>query len=111
MRKFLPPLSWCIAAVALALASLVMVSFGPNYTDPASREGLFYTWFYLVPLIADSWVEPQSGLLILAVSTTAYSLQYLATIAMASFSWKLSTVIIDFVGPPKHRGTLAGRRV
>lgn len=111
MRKFLPPLSWCIAAVALALASLVIVNFGPNYADPSSREGVFYTWFYFVPLLADAWIEPQSWFLILVVSTTAYSLQYLASIALASGSWKLATVIIDFVGPPKHRGTLAGRRV
>lgn len=109
MRKFLPPLSWCIAAVTMALVSLVIVDFGPIYTDPASREGLFYTWFYRAPLLADSLFEPQSGAAILAMSIATYTLQYLATIALASFSWKLATVIIDFVGPPKHRGTLARR--
>jgi hypothetical protein len=101
--------SW-IAALVLAVASLFIVNFGPDYADPAARQGLFYAWFYFMPGAADMLFWPETAVATLGLVGLVYVLQYLALMASVTGLLALLKILNDFIGPPRHRRTLVRRR-
>lgn len=70
-----------ICSVILACMSPALVSLGPDYADPSSRSGVFFTWFYRLPIAVDQWVWPEGDGLMLGLAVAVYALQYLAVTA------------------------------
>jgi hypothetical protein len=58
---------YCIVAVFLGAASPLIASLGGDFSDPATRHGLFYVWFYLLPTTVDQWLWLEGDSLVVAL--------------------------------------------
>jgi hypothetical protein len=90
------------ASIVLGMMSPALAGLGGDYSDPATRDGLFYAWFYVFPVAADLWLWPEGGAQI-ALAMTVYGAQYLMLFAAAKGLVVGVRVIHDFLRPYRHR--------
>jgi hypothetical protein len=98
----------CVA-LFLGAASPSISSLGGDFSDPATRHGLFYAWFYLVPTTADQWFWPEGDALVVALAVVVFTLQYLALFGLVLALWRLAIFTKDFFSPYRHRAGLVRR--
>jgi hypothetical protein len=99
----------CFVAVALGAASPLIANLGGDFSDPGTRHGLFYAWFYLVPTTVDQWFWPEGDALMVALAVFVYTLQYLALFGVVLALWPIASITKDFVSPHRHRAGLMRR--
>jgi hypothetical protein len=91
------------ASVFLGTFSLALVSLGGDFSDPASRHGLFYIWFYWLPVHVDRLLMPDGDVLTIGLAVAAYVVQYALLLAFMKVVAHLAQIISDFLKPHKHR--------
>jgi hypothetical protein len=91
----------CAAAVAMGVASPFLVGFGP--ADAAKSDGLFHTWFYVLPTLVDQWIWPEEPIVMQLLAMAVLSVQYLALFAAVAGLLQFASVMNDFIRPHKHR--------
>jgi hypothetical protein len=95
--------TWIVAAsVFLGMISPALAGLGGDFSDPATRHGLFYAWFYVLPVAADLWLWPEGDAQI-ALAMVVYVLQYLVLFGVVHGLLELSNLVRDFVGLDGHR--------
>ena len=102
----------CAAAVAMGIASPLLVTFGPP--DAAASERLLHAWFFALATVVDQWLWPEEPIVMQLLATTVLTAQYLALFAGLAGLLQLARVMHDFVRPHKHRrgpASLMRRRV
>jgi hypothetical protein len=97
----------CTFAIALCVASSFIVDLGADDSDTAAS---FFTLVHAVPVQLAHWLWPKSAPPAFALAALVFVWQYLVLLVLAVVGWQLLRVSIDFLGPPKHRGSLTGRR-
>jgi hypothetical protein len=95
-----------VASIFLAVFSLVLASIGGDYSDPASRHGFFYAWFYWLPTRVDLLFMPGGYELMMGLALAVYVAQYAIVLVAINLTLRGMRIVIDFVRPHKHRGGL-----
>jgi len=98
--------SFAAASAFLGTFSPALVSVGGDFSDPTSRHGLFYAWFYWLPVHVDQLLMPDSGALTIGLGMAVYMLQYAALFTVMKIVAKSGQVLVDFLRPHKHRAGL-----
>jgi hypothetical protein len=98
--------SYVAASVFLGTFSPALVSLGGDFSDPASRHGVFYLWFYWLPVHVDRLLMPDGDVLTIALAIAAYIVQYALLFAALNAGVNVAQVIADFFRPHRHRAGL-----
>jgi hypothetical protein len=96
-----------VASLFLAVVSLVLASVGGDYTDPASRHGFFYAWFYWLPVRIDLLFMPGGYELMMGLVFAVYIAQYGIVLVAINLAARGARTVIDFIRPHRHRVGLA----
>jgi len=96
-------------SVFLGTFSPAFVSLGGDFSEPASRNGLFYAWFYWMPLRVDQLLMPNGDVLTLGLAIGVYVAQYAMLLALAAAAAHTGRIFVDFLKPHKHRAGLIPR--
>jgi hypothetical protein len=94
------------ASVFLGTFSPAFISLGGDFSDPASRHGLFYTWFYWLPVHVDQLLMPDGDALTIGLAMAVYIAQYAMLLAVLKVASNSARVFVDFMRPHKHRAGL-----
>jgi hypothetical protein len=87
-----------------------LASIGGDYSDPASRHGLFYVWFYWLPIRVDLLFMPDGYVPILGLALMVYVAQYMALLVAISRVINSASALANlrprklrapFIGSPK----------
>jgi hypothetical protein len=92
-----------VASIFLAVFSLVLASVGGDYSDPASRHGFFYAWFYWLPIRVDLLFRPNGYELTMGLACAVYVVQYVGVLVAINLTSRVVGTMIDFLRPHKHR--------
>jgi hypothetical protein len=93
-------------SVFLGTFSPALVRLGGDFSDPASRHGLFYVWFYWLPTRVDWLLMPNSDALTLGLAIAVYVAQYATLLAVVAAVAHTGRILLDFLKPHKHRAGL-----
>jgi hypothetical protein len=94
------------ASVFLGTFSPALVSLGGDFSDPASRHGVFYIWFYWLPVHADRLLMPDSDVLTIGLAIIVYVAQYAMLFGALKVAADVAQIFADFLRPHKHRAGL-----
>ena len=94
------------ASVFLGTFSPALVSLGGDFSDPTARHGLFYAWFYWLPVHVDQLLMPDGDVLTIGLAMATYIVQYAMLFAVLRVAAKTGRVLMDFMRPHKHRAGL-----
>jgi hypothetical protein len=92
-----------VASIFLAVFSLALASVGGDYSDPASRHGFFYVWFYWLPIRMDLLLRPDGYELMMGLACVVYVFQYAVVLVAINLMSRTVRTVIDFMWPHKHR--------
>jgi hypothetical protein len=96
------------AVVFLGVISPVLANLGGDFSEPATRQGLFYLWFYWLPTRVDLLLLPSGGQLTTGLAMTVYAAQYAFLVAAIYCAIGVSRVALHFLKPHRHRTGLGG---
>jgi hypothetical protein len=104
------------ASVFLGTFSPALVSLGGDFSDPSSRHGFFYIWFYWLPVYADQLLMPDGNVLTIGLAIAVYVVQYAMLLVVLKAAANTAQTFVDFLKPHKHRtgliqSTSDGRRL
>jgi hypothetical protein len=94
------------ASVFLGTFSPALISLGGDFSDPTSRHGLFYFWFYWLPVRVDALLMPNGDSLMLGLAMAVYVAQYATLFAVVVAAAEMGRIFLDFLKPLKHRAGL-----
>jgi hypothetical protein len=94
------------ASVFLGIFSPALVPLGRDFSDPVSRHGLFYIWFYWLPVQVDRLLMPDGDALTLGLAMAVYVAQYATLFAAVVAAAHMGRILLDFLKPHKHRAGL-----
>jgi hypothetical protein len=95
--------SYVAASVFLGTFSPALIGLGGDFSDPASRYGLFYFWFYWLPVHVDRLLLPDGDVLTIGLAVAVYIVQYAVLLAVLKVVANAAQMIMDFLKPHKHR--------
>jgi hypothetical protein len=98
--------SFVAASVFLGTFSPALIGLGGDFSDPASRHGLFYIWFYWLPVHVDQLLMPDGDVLTIGLAMAVYTAQYAMLLAVLRAGVNIGRVFVDFLNPHRHRAGL-----